>query len=136
MVVYDSKLKDVTWYKSNNLIKNEFYAIDFIDEDNRAWHADINGLSYFDPSMQQFARYSFKHLERSRNGHLLFIFYQIKSGNNVTICPRFAGGIYHFDKLKKEWTKSIFPAKNSFLKEENAVRGFVQLRNRRIYYFF
>jgi ligand-binding sensor domain-containing protein len=32
LVIYDSKLKDVTWYKSNNLEKNEFYAIDLIDK--------------------------------------------------------------------------------------------------------
>ena len=85
------------------MIKNEFYAIDFIDEDNRAWHADINGLSYFDPSMQQFARYSFKHLV---SPEMTFAFYILsdKSGNNLTVCPRFAGGIYHFNKLKKEWT--------------------------------
>jgi hypothetical protein len=40
-------LKDVTWYKFNDLEKNEFYAIDLIDEDNRAWHADINWLKLF-----------------------------------------------------------------------------------------
>ena len=127
LVVYDSKLKDVTWAKSNNLDKNEFYAIDFIDEDNRAWHPDINGLSYFDPAMQQFARYSFKHLV---SPEMTFAFYILsdKSGNNLTVCPRFAGGIFHFNKLKKEWTKSLFPAKTTFLKEEDAVRGFVRLR--------
>jgi ligand-binding sensor domain-containing protein len=128
LVVYDSKLKDVTWSKPNNLIKNEFYAIDLIDEGNRAWHADINGLSYFDPSMQQFARYSFKHLV---SPDMTFAFYILsdKSGNNLTVCPRFAGGIFHFNKLKKEWTKSLFPTQNTFLKEENAIRGFVQLRS-------
>ncbi len=128
LVVYDSKLKDVTWSKPNNLIKNEFYSIDLIDEGNRAWHADINGLSYFDPSMQQFARYSFKHLV---SPDMTFAFYILsdKSGNNLTVCPRFAGGIFHFNKLKKEWTKSLFPAQNTFLKEENAIRGFVQLRS-------
>jgi len=128
LVVYDSKLKDVTWYKSNNLDKNEFYAIDFIDEGNRAWHADINGLSYFDPAMQQFARYSFKNLV---SPVMTFAFYILsdKPGNNLTVCPRFAGGIFHFNKLKKEWTKSLFPKRNTFLKEEDAVRGFVQLRS-------
>jgi ligand-binding sensor domain-containing protein len=128
VVVYDSKLKDVTWYKSNNPEKNEFYAIDFFDKDNRAWHGDINGLSYFDPAMQQFARYSFKHLV---SPEMTFAFYILsdKQGDNLTVCPRFAGGIFHFNKLKKEWTKSLFPSQNTFLKEEDAVRGFVQLRS-------
>ena len=128
LVVYDSKLKDVTWTKPNDLIKNEFYAIDLIDDGNRAWHGDINGLSYFDPSMQQFARYSFKHLV---SPDMTFAFYILsdKSGHNLTVCPRFAGGIFHFNKLKKEWTKSLFPAQSTFLKEENAIRGFVQLRS-------
>src|SRR6187399_823487 len=127
LVVYDSKLKDVTWYKLNDLEKNEFYAIDLIDEDNRAWHADITGLSYFDPTMQQFARYSFKHLV---SPEMTFAFYILsdKQGNNLTVCPRFAGGIFHFNKMTKEWTKSLFPAQNTFMKEEGAVRGFVQPR--------
>jgi ligand-binding sensor domain-containing protein len=128
LVVYDSKLKDVTWYKLNDLEKNEFYAIDLIDEDNRAWHADITGLSYFDPTMQQFARYSFKHLV---SPEMTFAFYILsdKQGNNLTVCPRFAGGIFHFNKMTKEWTKSLFPAQNFFMKEDGAVRGFVQLRS-------
>jgi len=126
LVIYDSELKDVTWYKFHNPDKNEFYGIDFIDEDNRAWHTNINGLSYFDPAMQQFARYSFKHLITPE---MAFAFYILsdRSGNNLTVCPRFAGGIFHFDKLKKEWKRSLF-RKNTFLKEEDAVRGFVQPR--------
>jgi hypothetical protein len=107
------KLNDITWYKSNNLEENEFYAIDLIDEDNRAWHADINGLSYFDPTMQQFARYSFKHLV---SPEMTFAFYILsdKQGNNLTVCPRFAGGIFHFNKMTKEWTKSLFPSTKCF----------------------
>ena len=56
LAIYDSKLKDVTWYKLNNAAENEFYAVDYIDEANRVWHSDIDGLHYFDPVMQQFAR--------------------------------------------------------------------------------
>ena len=43
------KLKDVTWQKLNNNVANEFYAVDHIDEANRVWHTDVNGLQYFVP---------------------------------------------------------------------------------------
>jgi streptogramin lyase len=74
LAVYDSKLKDVTWYKFNNVTENEFYAVDFVDEDNRIWHVNINGLQYFDPAMQQFTIIPLNSLVVAI-GVLLFIFY-------------------------------------------------------------
>jgi len=126
LAVYDTKLKQVTWSKLNNLEENKFYAISFIDEARRAWQSDINGVSYFDPIMQQFARYSFKHLSGPA---WVFAFYILsdKSGNNITVCPRFADGIYHFNKLKNEWTKTPFPRNENFKTEIESIRGFVQL---------
>jgi ligand-binding sensor domain-containing protein/two-component sensor histidine kinase len=126
LAVYDTKLKDVTWTKFNNGEKNEFYAIDFIDEANRVWHQTMNGVQYFDPTMQQFARYSFKSLSSVDWAYAFYILSD-KSGNNITVCPRQTDGIYHFDKLKKEWTKTLFPHHETFKKEIEAIRSFVQL---------
>lgn len=126
LAVYDSKLKDVTWYKFNKSAENEFYAVDYIDEADRAWHANINGLQYFDPAMQQFTSYSFKHLSGPEWG---FVFYIIadRSGQHITVCPRLTDGLYHFDRINKEWTKSLFPHDKTFRAEKDAIRGFVKL---------
>ncbi len=126
LAIYDSKIKDVTWYKFNNSVENEFYAVDYIDEANRVWHGDINGLQYFDPVMQQFSRHSFKHLS---GPDWAFAFYILsdKSGNNITVCPRMTDGLYRFDRIKQKWTKFLFPRNESFKSEKDAIRGFVQL---------
>ncbi len=126
LAIYDTKLKEVTWTKFNDGVKNEFYAIDFIDEANRVWHQNIYGVQYFDPAMQQFARYSYRHLSNVDWSYAFYILSD-KSGNNITVCPRQTDGIYHFDKLKKDWTKTLFPRHETFKKEIEAIRGFVQL---------
>lgn len=126
LAIYNTKLKDVTWYKFSRSVDNEFYAVDFIDDDDRVWQATLRGLQYFDPVIQQFTRYSFKHLSGPDWG---FVFYIIpdRSGNNITVCPRLTDGLYHFDRQKKEWIKSVFPHDKSFIAEKDAIRGFVQL---------
>jgi ligand-binding sensor domain-containing protein/two-component sensor histidine kinase len=126
LVIYDSKLQDVTWYKFNNAIESEFYAVDYIDDANRVWHTDITGLEYFDPAMQQFSHYSFKELSGPEWG---FAFYIIpdKSGNTITVCPRLTDGLYRFDRSKKTWTKFLFPVDKVSGAEKDAIRGFVQL---------
>jgi ligand-binding sensor domain-containing protein len=126
LAIYDTRLHDVTWAKFNSSEKNESYGIELIDEAKRIWHPTINGLLCFDPGIQQFARYSFKHLS---NVNWAYAFHIIpdKSGNNITVCPRHTDGIYHFDKLKKEWSKTDFPRHESFKKEIEAIKSCVQL---------
>jgi ligand-binding sensor domain-containing protein/two-component sensor histidine kinase len=126
LALYDTKLKEVTWSKFNNAQESEFYSMIFIDEANRVWNFDINGVSYFDPTMQQFSRYSFKQFS---GPDWAFAFYILsdKSGNNITVCPRFSDGVYHFNKLKKEWSKVPFPQQKDFKREIEAVKGFAQL---------
>ena len=126
LAVYDTKLKEVTWAKFSNGEKNEYYAIDFIDEANRVWNQNINGVHYFDPAMQQFTSYSFKYLSSVDWAYAFYILSD-KSGNNITVCPRQTDGIFHFDKVKKEWRKSLFPHHETFKKEIEAIRSFVQL---------
>ena len=126
LAIYDSKLKDVTWYKLNNNVENEFYAVDYIDEANRVWHTDVNGLQYFDPVMQQFTKHSFKDLS---GPDWAFAFYILsdKTGNNITVCPRWTDGLYRFDRIKQKWSKFLFPRNATFKSEKDAIRGFVQL---------
>jgi ligand-binding sensor domain-containing protein/two-component sensor histidine kinase len=126
LAVYDSRLKDVTWYKYNNPVDYEIFAINFIDEAGRAWYIDINGASYFDPAIQPFARYSYKQLS-GKNWAFSFYIIPDKQGNRITVCPRFSNGLYHLDKATGQWTKTVFPGGNTFNTERDVVRGFVQL---------
>ncbi len=126
LVIYDSNLKDVTWYKFNNVTENEFYAVDYVDESKRAWHVNINGLQYFDPAMQQFSHHSFKQLSGGDWGFAFYILSD-RSGNYITVCPRLTDGLYRFNRSKNEWTKFLFPRDKSFKDEKDAIRGFVQL---------
>ena len=126
LIVYDTKIKDVTWYKINNLIDLEFYAINLIDDCNRAWFSDINGMSYFDPTMQQFAKYSFKHFS-GENWGMAFYILSDESGNHLTICPRVSDGFYRFNRITNKWTRTPFPGNRTFLNERDVIRGFIQL---------
>jgi ligand-binding sensor domain-containing protein/two-component sensor histidine kinase len=122
LVVYNTKEKDVTWYKLNDENELRFYSIRFVDEANRVWCADINGINYFDPALQQFSSYSFR-------PNWVFAYYIIpdKSGNKITVCPRFSDGTFTFDKLTNRWVKTTFPGNEKFLKETDVIKGFVQL---------
>jgi ligand-binding sensor domain-containing protein len=126
LAIYDIRLHDVTWAKFNDPEKNEAYGIELIDDANRIWYPTIYGALCFDPGVQQFARYSFKHLS-SVNWAYAFYILSDPSGNNITVCPRQTDGIYHFDKLKKQWSKAYFPKHESFEKEIQAIRSFIQL---------
>jgi ligand-binding sensor domain-containing protein/two-component sensor histidine kinase len=126
LYIYDTDIKDVTWYKLHDPINSEFYAINFIDEANRVWFSDINGLSCFDPAIQQFSSHSFKHLN-NMNWVLAFYIIPDKDGDNITVCPRVTDGYYRFTRSKNKWTKFNFPGNKTFLNERDVVRGFVRL---------
>lgn len=128
VVVYDSDLKEITWYKHNNPSEFEFYGISFIDDVDRIWYSNTNGLNYFDPAMQQFSNFSYKHLSAP---DWTFAFYILsdRSANRIIVCPRFTDGIFYFDRQKHEWSKTFFPGNTSFKTERDVVRGFVQLAN-------
>lgn len=128
LAIYDTDLKDITWSKFNNEERGEYYGIHYVDESNRVWFADGNGLEYFDPAMQQFSRYSYKHLG---NDGFMFAFSVIpdSAGRHITVCPLFTDGIFHLDRQTNTWTKTSFPKNETFKEEKNLVRGFVQLQD-------
>ncbi len=128
LAIYDTRLKDVSWYQFNNPAENELYGINFIDDANRAWYVNNTGLSYFDPAMQQFSTYSFKHLN-TPDWAFAFNILSDRTGQKITVCPRFADALFHFDRGRKEWTRIPFPQGISFKAERDVVRGFVQLPN-------
>ncbi len=126
LVLYDTDLKDVTLVKVNDASENEFFAINYIDESNRVWFSDMNGLKYFDPAMQQFSRHSFKRLSDVDWAYAFHITSD-KAGRRITVCPMMTDGIYHFDKEKQTWSKSLFSNGETFTYERSLVRGFAKL---------
>jgi ligand-binding sensor domain-containing protein/two-component sensor histidine kinase len=126
LAIYDTKIKDITWFKYNDDKQDEYYGIEFIDDANRIWSRTRLGAAVFDPVIQQFSRYSFRQLSNVQWAYAFYIISD-KSGNNITVCPRQTDGIYHFNKITKEWTKTLFPNHESFIKERQAIRGFVQM---------
>ena len=125
LAIYNTKLHEVTWAKFNNGEKNEYYGIELIDDANRIWFPIMGGALCYDPVIQQFSRYSFRELSTVEWAYAFYILSD-KTGNNITVCPRQTDGIFHFDKLKKEWSKTLFPGQN-FNKENEAIRSFDRL---------
>lgn len=126
LVVYDTQLETVTWYKLNRPDKNEYYGVDYIDDANRIWHTNINGIQYYDPVVQQFTHYSFEELF---SGDWAFVFYMIpeKDRNSLIVCPRVGEALYRFDKYRKSWTAFPFRGLKGLGFSNIIVRGFVEL---------
>ena len=122
LAVYDTRIKDVTWHILNNQNEFKFYSISYIDEADRIWCSNIGGVSVFDPVVHQFSVYSY-------DSKWVFSYYILsdKSGEKITVCPRFTDGIYTLDKPTNVWTKTRFPDNETFVKETDVVKGFVQL---------
>lgn len=129
LAIYDTHLKDVTWSRLNNIPENLFYGVHCIDEHNRIWYGNINGIQCFDPAMQQFTSYSFETLygrDWAFNRHII----SDSTGRMITVCPIQANGLYIFDKLNSTWTKLPLNTPSSLKKLE--VRGFVSLPDGRL----
>ena len=126
MAIYDTRIKDITWCKFSRAEDSQFFGMQYVDESNRVWYADINGLHYFDPAMQQFTRYSFKPLTRVDWAYAFHILSD-KTGEKITVCPRMTDGIFHFDRKTNTWTKSLFSTGETFKLERDLVRGFARL---------
>jgi len=129
LLVYNTQLKDVTWARFNNPQKDLYYGIHCIDEHNRIWYGNINGIQYFDPAMQQFTNYSFFELYGMDWAFAQFIVSD-KAGRMITVCPIQANGLYVFDKQTTSWTKLPFKGPAPFTKLQ--VVGFAALPDGRL----
>ncbi len=121
-MLYDIRLKDGIFYKPNNPDALEFYTMNYIDDAGRIWCSDMGGVNIFDPLMHQFPSYEYQ-----KKGAFSYYVISDKTGNKITVCPRFTDCIYIFDKPTKQWTKKLFPHHENFIKETDVVNGFVEL---------
>ncbi len=59
-----------------------------IDEHNRIWYGNINGIQYFDPAMQQFTTYSFHELYVAPDwAYARYIISDYSRAVRSTLCP-------------------------------------------------
>lgn len=126
LAIYNTRQQAVTWHKLNQPLKGEFYGVEYIDEANRIWQTNINGVQYFDPAVQQFSTWSFEHLFNKEWAYAFYIIPDL-TGDHLTVCPRIADGLFHFDKRNTQWTKSPFQNLAMLGQERITVRGFVEI---------
>lgn len=129
LIVYDTRKQDISWVKYNNIAKNLYYGVNCIDEHNRIWYGDINGIQVFDPAMQQFTSYSFESLYGPDWAFTRFILSD-PAGKKLIVCPIQANGFYIFEKETGHWTKLPINGPNRLDKLE--VRGLVMLPDGRL----
>lgn len=126
LAIYNTAQKIVSWFKLNKPLQYEFYGVDYIDDANRVWQTNINGVQYFDPVVQQFTPYSFAHLF-NRDWAYAFYILSDRESKRITVCPRVADGLYIFDRPTEEWTKLPFSGMGSSNQQRIIVRGFVEM---------
>jgi ligand-binding sensor domain-containing protein len=124
LVVYNIRKHAITLYKTNDVLKSQFYGVDYIDESNRIWHSNINGIQYYDPVVQQLTTYSFDHLLKE----WAYTFYiQPRAAGTVIVCPRVTDGLLTFNKSTNQWAKYPFNGLNAFGHSRLIVKGFARL---------
>lgn len=105
IALYNIKEQKITFYKDNVPRAGKFYGIESIDEQNRVWFRSIDGIHLFDPLVQQFDSYSYAHLNEMTWG-FAFYHYQHQDNRRISVFPRDADGIFHFDKNRQTWQKT------------------------------
>ncbi len=121
LMVYDISKKELSVHKKENPRKKILYrGIECIDDQNRAWGFNPYGLDLFDPMMQQFTFHSYADLNEGVWG---FAFYILENPEQelVSVLPRSADGLFHFDKKSQTWTKTIIPPQ--FRSENDMLEG-------------
>jgi ligand-binding sensor domain-containing protein len=104
LILYNSAAQQITWRKANQILEGVFYGVEYVDENNRTWCTHMNGISIFDPLMQQFRIAPFSHL--FSKGKWAFSFDMIfdTASNTIVTCPRFGDGVYFYHRDEREWS--------------------------------
>lgn len=125
LVVYNTDQHKITWLKKNRPLKNEFYGVDFIDEQNRLWGIDVNGIQCFDPVVQQFTSTSY---DQVFDKYWTFAYYiaSDSKGDNITVCPSIAPALFYYNKKTGQWKTKSFNSKKAISRENIIVRGFLE----------
>jgi ligand-binding sensor domain-containing protein len=122
LLLYNSALQDVTWFRENIQVEQRFAGVDLVDDHNRMWHFNVNGIQYFDPQLQQFESFSYDHLY-GKNWAFTFFILPSADPEQLIVCPNNTDGIYLFNRRSALWQRYAF-ANDEVPK---IVRGFVKL---------
>ena len=125
LILYNSTTRQITWRKQNDLLGGVFYGVEFVDESNRTWCTHMNGISIFDPLMQQFRNESFAHLFQKGRWTFCFDMDYDSATNTIVTCPRFGDGLYLYHRDKQSWSSILYSPNGE---QTLTVRGFAQER--------
>lgn len=124
LLLYDTQEQKIIFSKINSQVNNQFYGVQFIDERQRIWNYNVDGIKYFDPVVQQADIYSYAELFGK---DWAFTFHIAPAGkDSLIVCPANSDGLYTFNRYKRTW-KHL-----PFLKDGNPLRtvvhGFVKTK--------
>jgi ligand-binding sensor domain-containing protein len=122
LVLYNSAERQVTWRKANQLLDRIFYGVEYIDEKNRTWCAHMNGISIYDPLMQQFRNESYSHFFAKGRWTFSFDMAYDTAKNTIVVCPRFGEGMFFYHRGERNW--SYIPYALNSKPQALTVRGF------------
>lgn len=126
LVVYNSATQQVTYRKPNQLLEGIFYGVEYVDESNRTWSTHMNGISIYDPLMQQFRDEPYSHLLTKGKWTFAFDIIFDTASNTIVTCPRFAEGIYFYHRQDRQWSWIPYTLANREGPIALTVRGFAQ----------
>ena len=130
VVLYDSEKQDAVYYRENVEVDQKYYGVQMIDEADRIWHINNNGLQYFDPVMQQFQVYRYDHLY-GKNWAITVFACSDEKGNEIVACPNITNAFYHFNKKNQTWKQTDFPHPDR--DNPYKIRGFTRYRDGSIF---
>jgi streptogramin lyase len=109
LFLFDTEKKEIINSKLNDLVLEQIYGISFVDRDNRIWFASKTGAHIFDPLMQQFNFYDFKHLNKKNLNGLVRRIIPHYDKNVLTAIVQGGNGLFHFDRDQGKWWRTDLP---------------------------
>ncbi len=104
LILYDLRRNAMVFSRKNDVLDGFYYGIDFIDERNRVWNSNINGIHIFDPVLQQFVSYEYEGLDQRRWSFAFYMDANPESGELVVV-PRNNNSVCHFNLKTGQWRR-------------------------------
>lgn len=104
---YDLKRKQIAKVWRDNYADNKIYRLEYIDKDHRAYGIAHDGLSVYDPLLQQFKGYSFALQEPAIRGMVFDACYD-QVNDEYLVCAR-PEGVYRFKRDLNRWDRLELP---------------------------
>ena len=131
LFLYSISRNRILYQVKNDERQQQYFGVSLVDEDQRIWYSNFQGLFLYDPFIQQFHTYSFDQELKDNNASLVFLQAYDQENDRIVVCPRFTDGIYLFDRRTKSWTVSRFGNVQNFAANGKNINiyGMVRLQN-------